>query len=143
MIRIVLAVIAIAFGISAVVAQGDPIAARKALMKANGDQNRIGTEMIDGKQPFEVAKAKAALMTISDNAAKMPPLFPANSKDGDTAALPVIWEKKADFDAKMTKFSADAKAAAGKVSNAETLKTEVGDVRKNCGGCHNEYRKKS
>ena len=75
---------------------------------------------------------------MSDNAAKMPALFPATSKDGDTAALPAIWDNKADFDAKMAKFSADAKAAAGKVTNVETLKAEVGDVRKNCGGCHND-----
>ena len=40
MIRTVLAVTVFAFGVSAVVAQGDPIAARKALMKTNGDQNR-------------------------------------------------------------------------------------------------------
>ena len=47
MIRTVLAVTALAVGASAVVAQGDPIAARKALMKANGDQSRIATEMLD------------------------------------------------------------------------------------------------
>ena len=142
-IRIALAATVAAFAATAVVAQSDPVATRKGLMKGIGGANRDITEMLDGKQPFDVNKAKAALTTMSENAAKMPALFPANSKDGDTAALPVIWEKKADFDAKMTKFSADAKAADGKVSNAETLKTEVGDVRKNCGGCHNEYRKKS
>jgi cytochrome c556 len=43
----------------------------------------------------------------------------------------------------MAKFSADAKAAAGRVTNAETLKVEVGEVRKNCGACHNVYRKKT
>jgi cytochrome c556 len=141
--RIALAAVVAAFAASAVVAQSDPIAARKGLMKGVGGANRDITEMLDGKQPFDLNKAKGALTTMSDNAAKMPALFPANSKDGDTAALPVIWDKKADFDAKMVKFSADAKAAAGKVTNAETLKTEVGEVRKNCGGCHNEYRKKS
>ena len=42
----------------------------------------------------------------------MRPLFPDNSKTGgDTAALPAIWENKADFDAKLTKFVAEAKAA--------------------------------
>ena len=141
--RIALAVVVAAFAATAVVAQSDPIAARKGLMKGVGGANRDITEMLDGKQPFDLNKAKAALTTMSDNAAKMPPLFPATSKDGDTAALPVIWDKKADFEAKMVKFSADAKAASGKVTNAETLKAEVGEVRKNCGGCHNEYRKKS
>ena len=90
-------------------------------MKGVGGENRNITEMLDGKQPFDVDKAKAALTTMSENAAKMPALFPDNSKDGDTTALPAIWENKADFDAKMAKFSADAKAAAGKVTNAETL----------------------
>ena len=142
-IRIALAAVVAAFAVTAVVAQSDPIAARKGLMKGVGGANRDITEMLDGKQPFDLNKAKAALTTMSDNAAKMPALFPATSKDGDTAALPAIWDKKADFDAKMAKFSADAKAAAGKVTNAETLKAEVGDVRKNCGGCHNDYRKKS
>ena len=41
MIRIVLAVAVAALGVTAVVAQGDPIAARKAMMKANGDAGRI------------------------------------------------------------------------------------------------------
>ena len=38
-------------------------------------------------------------------------LWPDNSKAGDTAALPAVWENKADFDAKLAKFVADAKAA--------------------------------
>ena len=45
MMRTVLGVAVLAFGTTALVAQTDPIAARKALMKANGDQNRIATEM--------------------------------------------------------------------------------------------------
>ena len=42
MIRIVLAVAVVALGVTAVAAQQDPIAARKALMKANGAQAGIG-----------------------------------------------------------------------------------------------------
>ena len=141
--RIALAAVAAAFAVTAVVAQGDLIAARRGLMKGVGGENRNITEMLDGKQPFDLNKAKAALTTMSANAAKMPALFPATSKTGDTNALPAIWDNKADFDAKMAKFSADAKAAAGRVTNAETLKVEVGEVRKNCGACHNVYRKKT
>ena len=143
MIRIALAVAAVAFGASVVAAQQDPIAARKALMKGVGDQNRIAGEMIDAKRPFDLNAAKAALTTISNNAGKMPDLFPDASKAGDTAALPAVWENKADFNAKMAKFSADAKAAAGKVTNLDTFKAEMGEVRKNCGGCHQTYRKRT
>ena len=120
------------------------IAARKGLMKGVGGANAAATEMLDGKAPFEANKAKALLATMSDNAAKMPPLFPDNSKTGgETTVVPAIWENKADFDAKMAKFSADAKAAAGKVTDLASFKGAMGEVRQNCGGCHKAYRKPS
>jgi cytochrome c556 len=144
MIRTVLAVTVFAFGVSAVVAQGDPIAARKALMKANGDQNRVGTEMIDGKRPFDVEAAKKVLTTFADSGEKSKALYPDSSKTGgDTAALPAIWENKADFEAKLAKFANEAKAAAAATIDLDTFKAQIAEVRKNCGGCHTTYRKKA
>jgi cytochrome c556 len=144
MIRTVLAVTVLAFGVSAVVAQSDPIAARKALMKANGDQNRIATEMIDGKRPFDLDAAKRVFSSFADAGEKSKALYPDNSKTGgDTAALPAIWENKADFEAKLTKFANDAKAAAAATTNLDTFKVQIGEVRKNCGGCHTPYRRKA
>jgi cytochrome c556 len=141
--RIVLAVAIAALGVTAVVAQGDPIAARKAVMKENGAQSRIATEMIQGKRPFDLAAAKKVFATFQEAASKMPALFPDNSKTGDTRALPVIWEKRADFNAALAKLGADAKAVADKVKDVDSLKAAMGDVGKNCGGCHNTYRKKA
>jgi cytochrome c556 len=43
-VRTVLAVAALAVGVTAVVAQGDPIADRRAAMKAVGEQNRVATD---------------------------------------------------------------------------------------------------
>jgi cytochrome c556 len=143
-VRTVLAVAAFALGITAVVAQSDPIAARKAIMKENGAQSRIATEMIDGKRPFDLSAAKKVLATFESSATKAKPLFPENSRTGgDTKALPAIWEKKADFDAKLAKLGSDAKAAESKVKDLESFKNEVNEVRKNCGGCHNTYRQKA
>ena len=143
MTRIVLAVAVAALGVTAVVAQGDPIAARKAVMKENGAQSRIAREMIEGKQPFNLAAAKKVLTTFAGTAAKAKPLFPDSSKSGgETAALPAIWEKKADFEAKLAKFSADATAAEGKVKDLASFKAEMAVVGKNCGGCHESYRAK-
>jgi len=142
MIRTVLAVAVLAFGVTAVVAQGDPIAARKAVMKANGDQSKIATDMLEGKQPFNLDAAKKIFATFAE-AEKVRTLFPDSSKTGgDTAALPAIWENKADFEAKLTKFVADAKAAGPATTNADTFKVQITEVRKNCGGCHQTYRKK-
>lgn len=141
--RIALAVVAAAFAATAVVAQGDPIAARKGLMKEIAGANRTIGELVDGKQAFDLAKAKGALTTISQNAGKMTALFPDTSKSGDTAALPAVWDNKADFNAKMVKFSNDAKAAADKTTDLASFKAAIGEVRQNCGGCHKPYRKPS
>ncbi len=143
MIRTVLAVAVLAFGVTAVVAQSDPIAARKAVMKANGDQSKIATDMLEGKQPFNLDAAKKIFATFAE-AEKVRTLFPDSSKTGgDTAALPAIWENKADFDAKLTKFVTEAKAAGAATTNADTFKVQITEVRKNCGGCHQTYRKKT
>jgi cytochrome c556 len=141
--RLVLAAAFATLGITAVVAQSDPIAVRKALMKENGNQSRTAREMIEGKQPFNLAAAKKVLTTFAETADKGKNLWPDTAKTGgDTASLPAIWENKADFEAKLVKFSADAKAAEGKVTDLDSFKAQLGEVGKNCGGCHNTYRKK-
>jgi cytochrome c556 len=142
--RIVLAVGAVALAVTAVAAQSDPIAARKALMKKNGDEAKIATAMAKGEAPFDAAKVQTVFATFADSAAKAPALFPDNSKTGgETAALPAIWENKADFDARLAKFGSAAKEAEGKVKDLDSLKATWGAFAKdNCGGCHEKYRAK-
>jgi len=133
---------ALALGITAVAAQ-DPIAARKALMKATGQQAGGGAAMVRGEAPFDLAKAKAIFAAYEDAAGKAPALFPDNSKDGgETAALPAIWTNKADFDGRFAKFGADAKAAGASVTDLDSFKTAFAGMGKNCGGCHELYRMK-
>jgi cytochrome c556 len=143
MIRTALAVAVLAFGATALVAQTDPIAARKVLMKANGDQNRLATAMIEGKAPFNLDEAKKVLATFIEAGEKAPALFPDNSKTGgDTNALPAIWDNKADFEARLAKLATEAKAAGPKVTDLDTFKAQMTEVRKNCAGCHQPYRKR-
>ena len=112
-------------------------------MKANGDQAKIGAAMAKGEAPFDLARAKAIFVQFQDAAAKMPDLFPDNSKTGgETAALPKIWEDMADFKAKFVKFGADAKAAEGSVKDLDSFKAAFAGLTKNCGGCHETYRVK-
>jgi cytochrome c556 len=142
MIRAVFAVAVIALGASVAIAQQDPIAARRALMKANGDQAKIGADMMKGETPFDLDKAKKIFATFEDAAAKMPALFPDNSKTGgDTAADPKIWENMDDFKARFAKFGANAMEAASKVTDLDSFKAAFGNIGKNdCGGCHQNYR---
>jgi cytochrome c556 len=142
--HVVIAAAAVALGVTGVVAQGDPIAARKDVMKGNGAQSRTLREMAEGKRPFDAAAAKKAFAAMAAGADKLGTLFPDNSKTGgDTKALPVIWEKKADFNAAIAKFAKDAKDAEAKVKDLDSLKAALGEVGKNCGGCHNAWRQKS
>jgi cytochrome c556 len=142
MLRTLFAVATIALGLSVAIAQQDPIAARKALMKANGDQAKIGAAMIKGEAPFDIAAVHKIFATFQDASAKAPALFPDNSKTGgETAADPKIWENIEDFKARLAKLGEDAKAADAKVTDLDSFKAAFGNIGKNdCGGCHEKYR---
>jgi cytochrome c556 len=143
MIRTALAVVAIAVGVTAVVAQSDPIATRKQLMKEMGAQTKTGAGMAKGEAPYDQAKAQQILANYVDSATKAPALFPDNSKTGgDTAALPAIWENMGDVKGKFDKFGAEAKAAQSSVKDLDSFKSAFGGLTKNCGGCHETYRAK-
>ena len=140
MIRTVLAFAALTLGVGIAVAQ-DPIAARKALMKKNGDDAKLGASMIKGEAPFDLAKAQAIFATFQNASAKAPELFPENSKTGgETAADPKIWQNKSDFEARLAKLGTDAKAAAPTVKDLDSFKAAFVMVGKNCSGCHEIYR---
>jgi len=148
MIRAMFAIAAVVLGVSLAVAQQDPIAARKALMKSNGDEAKIGAAMAKGEAPFDLDKAHKIFAAFEDTAAKAPALFPANSVDEATAddpfsASPKIWENMDDFKARLAKFGANAKAASESVKDLDGFKAAFGAIGKNdCGGCHEKYRLK-
>lgn len=132
-----------ALATTGVVAQQDPIATRKATMKGVGGQTALGTKMIKGEEPFDLAKAKNIFAVYQKAAGDMPNYFPATAKTGgETTAAPAIWEKMDDFKAKFTKLSADAKAAEASVKDIDSFKAAFPAVTKNCGGCHETYRVK-
>jgi hypothetical protein len=143
MIRTILAFGVLAVGMTSVVAQSDPIAARKDSMKqiarANGEVSKISK----GDAPFKLETVQAALKTMVDSSQKMPALYPETAKTGgETRALPRIWETKADFNASFEKFGKDAAAASTKIVDEASFKAFYGDVLKNCDSCLDTYRQK-
>jgi cytochrome c556 len=137
------AIAVVALGATVVLAQQDPIAARKALMKANGQGAGALAKMLKGEAPFDPAVAKKAFASFEDAAAKMPTLFPDNSKiGGETAASPKIWENMADVKARFVKLGNDAKAADASVKDLDSLKAAFSQLGKNCNDCHELYRLK-
>lgn len=140
MIRTVLVAAVLGMGVTAVVAQADPITERRNTMKAVGAATRDGAAMAKGEAPFEAAKAQAIFKVYVDSAKKMPGLYPDSAKTGgETTAAPKIWEDQAGFKAAFAKFETDAAAGAA-VTELAGFRTAFGNATKNCGSCHEVYR---
>jgi cytochrome c556 len=119
----------------------DIIDKRQAFMKKSADMAKIGSAMIKGETPFDLAKAKEILAAFAADAAAMPNLFPDCSKTGDhTTAAPAIWEKPDDFKAAQAKFSTDVKAAQDSLKDLDSLKAGFQTIGKDCGSCHQTFR---
>ena len=131
----------LALSAGSVVAQNDPIAQRKALMKAIGDSGRAPAAMLKGELPFDLAAVQSALKAMQDAGKQSPALYPETSKTGgDTAALPKIWESNADFKAKLAKLESDATSGLAKITDEASFKASYPDILRSCGDCHRDYR---
>jgi cytochrome c556 len=137
--RTVLAIAALAVGVTAAVA--DVLADRSALMKQQSAQTAQGAKFMKGEEPFDLAKAKNIFTVLASTADKMVAVFPESSKTAESKALPALWEKYDDFKARAAKLGADAKAAEASVKDEASFKAAFPEVTKNCGGCHQLYRK--
>jgi cytochrome c556 len=131
----------VAFGATAVLAQQNPIEARKALMKANNDNARIVVGMIRGTDPYDAAKVGAAFDQWADTAKKFGALFPENSKTGETRAMPAVWTQRAKFDTLIARFGKDVADTRAKATNLDGLKTAMAVIGKDCGDCHETFRR--
>ena len=139
--RAVCVTLAVAFGATAVLAQSAAIAERKAVMKGVGGAAKTGAGFAKGSTPYDNAKAVEVFVIYANAAAKMPALFPDDSKTGgETTAAPKIWADKAAFTAAFAKFEADSKAAQASVKDVDSFKAAFGAMGKHCGACHETYR---
>lgn len=120
----------------------DPIADRKAAMKAVGGAAKTAGEMLKGAKPYDAAAALDALTKMNEVASTFATLFPEGSETGgDTTASPKIWEDRAGFEAAVAKFEMDTAAAvAAAPADLDAFKTAFGAVGANCGTCHKAYR---
>jgi cytochrome c556 len=137
---IVAGLVVFAIGTTLVYAQNlEPIAKRRAVMKAIATAGSPPFQMLKGTAPFELAKVQATLKTYQDEAAKLKALFPDDSKSGgDTDATAKIWAEKAAFEKAIDTFASIASTAASVIKDEESFKAEYPKVGASCGGCHKE-----
>ena len=99
---------------------------------------------VEGRRSVRSGDGAGVTEDVRRGGAKEPTLFPDNSKTGGgTAALPAIWQNKADFDARFVKFAKDVAAAQAGIVDEASFKKLAPAVFQNCGGCHELYKAKS
>ena len=113
---------------------------RQQLMKDHGaawkhvqDQLKAGT----------LAGVADDAQKMSDNAKKIPALFPEGSMTEKSKAKPEVWQKKAEFDAAAKNFGdqADKLKAAALTNNMDNVQAVAKDFGRNaCGTCHTPFR---
>jgi cytochrome c556 len=145
MIRTVLALGALAFGATALLAQSTPIEQQSALMKDKSQNYGALNRMAKGENPYDQAKVDAAFAKLSEDAPKISSVFSQNTAgqsapDSRFTPSPKIWQNKADFDARVAKFVKEIGDAKAKAKSVDDLKAVLPGVSQNCTNCHNEYR---
>lgn len=128
--------------IGGVLAQGDPIAARKDNRKQAGAQMKAIKAVVDAKGPASQVAPAAAKLKELHNA--LGGLFPPGSDKGETKAKPEIWTDKAGF-AAVLKGDGDAIDALSKAAGSGDMAKvgeAFGNVGKACGACHDKFRAK-
>ncbi|RYE11459.1 MAG: cytochrome c [Hyphomicrobiales bacterium] len=111
------------------------IQAREAAMKDNGRVMR-GAGSLTGDA------AVAAATTVLQNFTNLAQLFPEGSQ-GNSKALPIIWEQKDAFDAILAKATtaAGAMLVAAQAGDTAAYGTALRTIGGTCNECHDTYQK--
>jgi cytochrome c556 len=144
--RMLLVSAALVAGISAVLAQSDPVKERNDLMASLWREGlRPVARMARGEEPFNREVVEKSYSRMAEITARLPPLWPAGSvpKDPTTrySSSPKIWENKADFDALLSKMaSAVNETRKTATSGLDGAKTAFQTVDQTCTACHDRYQ---
>jgi cytochrome c556 len=139
--RVLIGLITAAFALSAAADQ-NAIDYRKHTMDAVGGHMKalgaIAKGEVDEKDHIPVhAASLAGLSHIA------PDVFGADTKEGDTDALPKIWEDPAAFKERLTAFqtAADDLDVVVKSGDMSKFGASLGALGKACKSCHDTFKK--
>lgn len=125
------------------------LAYRQAEMKVLGAHMGAIKSVVTDQRDF-LASVPRHAEDIAAVASLIPSLFPEGSgpggPEGDTDALPAIWESWGDFQAKaenMGKLAGELAATARAGDPLSTAQAFAKLGKEGCGACHENFRKKS
>lgn len=147
MIRVLIALAAVAVAATAVVAQQEVAAKQQALMKSMAKgQYGVLSRIAKGQSPYDQAAVDAALRQMEEDVGKIGTVFAENPKmtlpDAQYGPSPKVWENKADFDTKIPPVLAAIKGVKGKITDQASTKVAFDDINAKCNGCHETYQLK-
>lgn len=122
------------------------IKAREANFKLLGKGMKTTFDQLKADSP-DIAAIRAAAASIAATAPKLGSQFPAGSGPESgvkTEALPVIWQKPAEFRAAYDKLTGAAKAfkLAADSGDLAKIKASAQALGGTCKGCHDTFRQK-
>lgn len=112
---------------------------RADTMKSFGGAAKSTGAMFKGETEFDLAKVHAAGQLVASKAPTIPSLFPEGTNEGESEALPIIWEDWAGFEAAAALLATRAGVLASAPDKA-SAGAAFGAMLKACGGCHEKYR---
>jgi len=129
----------ISFPASSELSVEEIIKGRKALFSKNYSTAKK-VQTFASKGDFD--KAKSLMIEMSENYKVLIEYFPENTKEGfKTEALPIIWEKKDEFNNLMEKSSTDMIQLTKVIETTDDIR---GTLQKfmwgNCKACHSKFR---
>lgn len=142
-VLLVLAVLAPIGTAIAGAARGETVLeARQRLMVSIVRATKVPRAMAAGEAPFDEAAVKAAVKQVLEATAVMSGLFPDGSVDSASAALPAIFENRADFEIRLVELEKAAVALAFAAKQGpEDFKFAFSEYEATCDSCHAKYRK--
>lgn len=144
-IRLAFALVAASVCLSSVFAQSALLPSTVAMRDMSQALYRDLQRMTRGEDPFNQAKAEAAMAKLIDVGGKLAAAFPESSK-GKTSpetrysASPKVWTSKAEFNAQIEKFNKVLQDNRGKVQSLDELKAAYPAINDTCNGCHEGFR---
>lgn len=116
---------------------------RKDVMLSMAAHLSALTELLTGEMDFDERHVEAQATSLGLNAQLVSSLFPPESEEGDTAALPGIWQRPEQFLARAEAAEREGRnlVAAAESGDREFLVQSLKRLADACRNCHREFRR--
>ncbi|GLS75850.1 hypothetical protein GCM10007904_11850 [Oharaeibacter diazotrophicus] len=118
------------------------VEARQRLMVSMIKATKVPRAMVAGETAFDVGAVDEAVKQVLEATALMPKLFPDGSAGGPSAALPAIFQNRADFEGRLLDLEkASVQLAFAARQGKDEMAYAFHEYEAVCEGCHAKYRR--